>query len=79
MRPEALDQDEIHRRHTRQQLGQSWFFSHNLMQQGPATGRGDEYFVGAGEAVAIAVLARLIHIEGVMSVLDGGNRQAGSP
>ena len=43
----------------------------NLMQQGPTAGRGDENLMRAREAVAMAVLAGLIHVEAVMGVLDG--------
>ena len=33
--------------------------------------------MGAGEAVAVAVLAGPVDVEPMMGVLDGGNRQAG--
>jgi len=68
---EPLNQNKINRIHADQQLRQGRFRPHGLMQQGPTAGRGDEYFMRAREAVPMAVLAGPVHVEAVMSVLDG--------
>ncbi len=68
---EPLNQNKINRVHANQQVWQARFRPLRLMQQGPAAGRGDEYLMRTREAVPMAVLAGLIHVEAMMSVLDG--------
>src|SRR6516225_8243396 len=46
------------------------------MQDGPAPGRGDDYFGGTGGAVEEGILARLVEVEAVMRVLERGHAEA---
>ncbi len=50
-----------------------------LAQQRPALAAHYQHFLGAGLAMTKTVLAGLVQIQAVMSVLDGGNAQAGRP
>ncbi len=73
-RLEAFDQQEIDRRD----------LSHNFLERGfhlvavfmhqcPTAGGGNQDFTGPGLPMAMGILARLVDIEAVMRVLDGGN------
>ena len=68
---EALDQDEVDRRKHLHELGKRRLrraaqFAH---QRQPVGGR-DQHFIGAGGAMSVGILARLVDIEAVMGVLD---------
>ena len=76
VRFEPLDQNEIDRLHTGKQARQIRLLFLKFVQQSPPAGRGDEYFMRAREAMAMAVLAGFINVELVMDVLDGGHCQA---
>jgi hypothetical protein len=73
---EPLDEDKIDWVHAAQQSGKGWLRSLDLVQQGPATCGGDKYFVCSREAVAVAILTGLVHVEAMVGVLDGGHRDA---
>jgi len=75
MRLEPFDQDKIHLLHTSQEVRQVRLSPLDFMQQSPAPRRGDQHLVCAREAMTVAVLARLIHIETMMRVLYGGHGQ----
>jgi hypothetical protein len=49
-----------------------------LVHQHPAARGGDQHFRGAGVAVAIGVLARLVDIERMVRVLDERDAQPGA-
>ena len=72
----AFHQDQIDRMHMGQQLGQPWLGPHDLVQQRPARPGRHQDLMGAGLAVAVGVLAGAIHVEAVMRMLHGGDRQA---
>src|SRR5579864_283550 len=74
---EPLDEHEIDSRHVAQQLRQSRLGSAPMLaHQRPAPLGRDHDFDRARLAVAIAVLARLVHVEGMVRMLHGGDRNA---
>jgi hypothetical protein len=55
-------------------LGQRWLGrAAQLAHQRPALGGGDQHLPRPGQPMGVAVLARLVDIEGMVCVLDGGN------
>src|SRR5450755_2753907 len=74
---EAFDQHQIDRRHLADQGGQIPLrLLAQLMQDGPAFGRGDDHLGGAGGAVEEGILAGLVEVETVMGVLERGYADA---
>ncbi len=72
----AFDDHEIDRRQLVEQVGERRLGrAPQLMHQRPAIGGADQDFGGAGHAVAMQILAGLIHVEGMMRVLEGGDLQ----
>ena len=73
---EALDQHQVARGQPLEQLRESRLRrAPQLVHQRPAPRRADQHLAASGVAVAIGVLARLIHVEGVVGVLDEGDRE----
>ena len=76
---EPFDEDEIDRLHPGQEIGQMRLRTIDFVQQCPATRGRDKDLVSSGEAVPMAVLPWLIHVETMMGVFDGGHQQTRSP
>jgi hypothetical protein len=57
-----------------QEIGEArLFLVPQLVHQRPAAAGGDEHLAGARLAMGVGILARLVDIEGVVGVLDGGD------
>ena len=75
MRLEPLHKNQVNRVHAGQHVLQFRFRPVYLVQQSPTAGGGDEDLVRAGETMTVTVLARTVHVEPVMGMLDRRNRQ----
>ena len=70
----TLDQDQVGRRHAREDLGQCRLLL--LAHDGVAMPADHGHFRGAGGAMAKRIAARLVDIDVVMGMLDGGDPPA---
>src|SRR6267378_5849082 len=76
---ETLDDHDVARREARElRVERGLGGAAQLVHQHPAARGRDEHFRGAGVAVAVGVLARLVDVERVVRVLDERHAQPGA-